>query len=198
MKLSPSNGRLTQYAPYDTTIRPDSAPDSEPRRSRRMRPAGDGTLIAYGARGIRSSRKYGRKSNAADDRSTTSDPRRHGTANPIANAATSRRLHTCCRLVPAARPASPSRRRRCRKPGIRLYESRRLKLFTDVESAAAEPLPPLLDALFDEWERYFGNLPPARDGSDYQLTAYLMRDQQALSPGRNVARHAARIRSWQT
>lgn len=62
--------------------------------------------------------------------------------------------------------------------GIGLYESRRLKLYTDIEPDAAAPLPPLMDALFDEWQSYFGELPPARDGSDYQLTAYVMRDQQ--------------------
>ena len=62
--------------------------------------------------------------------------------------------------------------------GIAQYESRRLRLYTDVEPETAQALPPLLDALFEEWERYFGPLPPARDGSDFQLSAYVMRDQQ--------------------
>lgn len=62
--------------------------------------------------------------------------------------------------------------------GIHLYESRRLKLYTDIDPDQAAALPPLLDALFDEWQAYFGELPPARDGSDYQLTAYVMADQQ--------------------
>lgn len=62
--------------------------------------------------------------------------------------------------------------------GIRLYQSRRLKLYTGIEPEQAERLPPLLDRLFEEWEDYFGPLPPARDGSDYQLTGYVMRDQQ--------------------
>jgi hypothetical protein len=62
--------------------------------------------------------------------------------------------------------------------GIHLYESRRLKLYTDIDAEEAAPLPALMDALFDEWQAYFGELPPARDGSDYQLTAYLMREQK--------------------
>lgn len=64
--------------------------------------------------------------------------------------------------------------------GIRLFESRRLRLYTDIDPADAELLPALMDALFEEWVRYFGPLPPARDGSDYQLSGYLMRDQQSF------------------
>lgn len=61
--------------------------------------------------------------------------------------------------------------------GIREYRSRRLLLYTDIEPEVAATLPPLLDQVFQSWESYFGPLPPARDGSDFQLTGYLMRDQ---------------------
>ncbi|MGE3998771.1 MAG: hypothetical protein AB7I48_01040 [Planctomycetaceae bacterium] len=61
--------------------------------------------------------------------------------------------------------------------GILEYRSLRLVLYTDIEQDAARTLPPLVDQVFEEWQRYFGALPPARDGSHYQLTGYVMRDQ---------------------
>ncbi len=62
--------------------------------------------------------------------------------------------------------------------GIGTYESRRLRLHADIEPEVARTLPPLMDALFEVWEQYFGPLPPAPDGSDFQMTGYLMRNQQ--------------------
>ena len=62
--------------------------------------------------------------------------------------------------------------------GIAQYESRRLRLYTDIEPSTAKTLPQLVDAIFEEWQDYYGPLPPARDGSDFQLSAYVMRDQQ--------------------
>ncbi len=61
--------------------------------------------------------------------------------------------------------------------GIHEYVSRRLILYTDIEPDLASILPPVIDRAFEAWEAYFGPLPPARDGSDYQLTGYLMRNQ---------------------
>ncbi len=61
--------------------------------------------------------------------------------------------------------------------GIHRYESRRLILYSDIDPAVARSLPPLVDAAYPEWVRYFGELPPAEDGSDFQLTGYLMRDR---------------------
>ena len=61
--------------------------------------------------------------------------------------------------------------------GIHEYKSRRLLLYTDIDSEIAATLPEVIDQAFEAWEAYFGPLPPARDGSDYQLTGYIMRDQ---------------------
>ena len=61
--------------------------------------------------------------------------------------------------------------------GIRAYESRHLKLYTDIEPEIARTLPPLIDAAYPEWTAYFGPLPPDRQGAPFQMTGYLMRDQ---------------------
>ena len=58
--------------------------------------------------------------------------------------------------------------------GIRRYASTRLILFTDISPGDARVIPPLVDALYDELVNYFGELPPARDGSEFQITGYLM------------------------
>jgi len=60
--------------------------------------------------------------------------------------------------------------------GIRKFVSRRLLLYSDIPAAKAERLPPLVDAAYDAWVAYFGDLPPARDGAEYQLTGYLIGD----------------------
>lgn len=60
--------------------------------------------------------------------------------------------------------------------GIRKYVSRRLVLYTDIEEQKAVRLPPLVDAIYAELVAYFGELPPARDGSDWQITGYVMRE----------------------
>ena len=63
------------------------------------------------------------------------------------------------------------------KLGIRIFESPRIKLFTDIEPAIAKTLPPLIDQAFVAWEEYFGKLPPAEDGSDWQINGYLMQNK---------------------
>ncbi len=62
--------------------------------------------------------------------------------------------------------------------GIQRYESKRLRLYTDLPLDAARPLPPLIDAAYDALIAYFGALPPARSGGEFQVTGYLMRDEQ--------------------
>jgi hypothetical protein len=37
-------------------------------------------------------------------------------------------------------------------------------------------LPPLVDQIYEAWTAYFGELPPAADGADFQITGYLMKD----------------------
>ncbi len=64
--------------------------------------------------------------------------------------------------------------------GIHRYESDRLKLYTDIDPAVAETLPPLIDQLYPVWVEYFGELPEAEDGSEFQLTGYLMGDTQTF------------------
>ena len=67
---------------------------------------------------------------------------------------------------------------RLAKAGILKYESKRLRLYTDIDPQMAQTLPPLLDQSYVAWEKYFGPLPPARDESTFQMTGYLMKDRQ--------------------
>ncbi len=67
---------------------------------------------------------------------------------------------------------------RALKLGVVRYESRRMVLYTDLPTDTARRLPPLVDALYEDWVRYFGELPPNREGSEYQITGYLMQDAE--------------------
>ncbi|MBM79375.1 MAG: hypothetical protein CMJ78_02120 [Planctomycetaceae bacterium] len=58
--------------------------------------------------------------------------------------------------------------------GIFRFESTRLKLYTDIDAKIARALPPMVDALFDELQSYFGKLPPMRSGKTYQITGYII------------------------
>jgi hypothetical protein len=60
--------------------------------------------------------------------------------------------------------------------GIHRYESRHLRLYTDIAAEIARELPPLADLHYAELERYFGPLPPARDGTVFQKTGYILKD----------------------
>ncbi len=66
---------------------------------------------------------------------------------------------------------------RLREIGIHVYESRRLRLYTDIAPEIARTLPPLIDAVWDEWVKYFGPLPPDRERTEYQVTGYVMGDR---------------------
>lgn len=63
---------------------------------------------------------------------------------------------------------------RAKELGIERYESRRLVLYSDLPPETARTLPPLVDALYPHWTEYFGELPPDREGKDYQLTGYVI------------------------
>lgn len=62
--------------------------------------------------------------------------------------------------------------------GIHCYESPRLKLYTDIDPKIAKTLPAVVDqaylALFD----YFGPLPPNREGTEFQVTGYIMQNRE--------------------
>ena len=58
--------------------------------------------------------------------------------------------------------------------GIGRLESRRLVLYSDVPTTELADIPPLVDAAYQAWTAYFGEQPPARDGSEFQMTGYLM------------------------
>ena len=59
---------------------------------------------------------------------------------------------------------------------IHRYESRRLILYSDIASDKAESIPPLIDQLYEALVAYFGPLPLAEDGSEFQMTGYIMAD----------------------
>jgi len=65
---------------------------------------------------------------------------------------------------------------RLRELHIEKYESKRLRLFTDIDPAQARKLPLLVDQLYDALVAYFGPLPPAADGAEFQVTGYLMQE----------------------
>jgi len=62
--------------------------------------------------------------------------------------------------------------------GIRLYESKRLKLYTDIDPTIAATLPPVIDQAYDALVQYFGPLPPDRARTEFQMTGYLIKDDQ--------------------
>jgi len=58
--------------------------------------------------------------------------------------------------------------------GIRKYTSQRLILYTDLNPEIARPLPELIDRVYAAWIDYFGELPPNREGTPFQMTGYLI------------------------
>ena len=84
--------------------------------------------------------------------------------------------------------------------GIRLFESERLKLYTDIDADVARTLPGLIDQAYVDWEEYLGPLPPDRAGTDFQMTGYLMRDRAlfrdlGLVPEEFVIEHGRHLRN---
>lgn len=61
--------------------------------------------------------------------------------------------------------------------GIHKFESRRLILYTDIDPEVAVTLPPLADQAYDALVAYFGEPPPVRSGAVFQLTGYLIREE---------------------
>ena len=77
------------------------------------------------------------------------------------------------------RPAHDKTRLAAR--GIQCYESRRLRLYTDLDPELARQLPPTLDRVYPAWEAYFGPLPPNQARTDFQVTGYLMVDRSRFA-----------------
>jgi hypothetical protein len=50
-------------------------------------------------------------------------------------------------------------------------------LYTDIAAELAEPLPALMDEAYAAWVKYFGPLPPDREGTEFVITGYLMADK---------------------
>jgi hypothetical protein len=84
-------------------------------------------------------------------------------------------------------PPAPVFRRADRRPniddaklqplGIARFESKRLKLYTDVAAEKVRSALPAVDAAYDALVAYFGPLPPDPQRTDFQVTAYLMVDK---------------------
>lgn len=61
--------------------------------------------------------------------------------------------------------------------GLRRIESQRLLLITDSPDPELDQLPGIADQLFDTLVEWFGELPPAADGSDFQVLGHVMIDR---------------------
>jgi len=68
-----------------------------------------------------------------------------------------------------------------RRVGLVRHTTPLLDLITDIGPEKTQPLLPLIEQLHRYHESYFGELPPARDGSDYRITGYVMRDQELFA-----------------
>ena len=84
--------------------------------------------------------------------------------------------------------------------GVHAFESRHLKLYTDLDREVARTLPPLIDEAYESWVDYFGLLPEDRESQDFQMTGYLIRDvalfrQLALMPEEFTFDHGSHRRN---
>lgn len=61
--------------------------------------------------------------------------------------------------------------------GIRCYESPRLKLYTDIDPKFAVTLPAVIDQAYVALADYFGPLPPDPEGTEFQVTGYIMQNR---------------------
>ena len=75
------------------------------------------------------------------------------------------------------RPVQVATVEQLKKLDIEVFESKHLKLFSDIDPKVAKELPPLVDQAFVAWEEYFGKLAPARDESEFQINGYLMKNK---------------------
>lgn len=111
---------------------------------------------------------------------TAADTKRGDTSPPLSPSTTNENPASETAPSQTFRPADP------RNPlddaplaamGIHCYESRRLKLYTDIAAEKVQHLPGYVDQLYEALEEYFGPMPPDRVGSDFQMTGYLIGDE---------------------
>lgn len=65
---------------------------------------------------------------------------------------------------------------RLQAAGIRMLQSKRLILLTDLPEESVARFPRIADQLFDHLESHFGPLPPSPDGSEFQVTGCIIGD----------------------
>ena len=119
------------------------------------------------------------ESDAGFDDSGNAEP---PASNDVTNDSSSQPEKPAARNKTPRVPRSPDLRprhddERLASAGIFKYESKRLILYTDIDPEIARTLPALLDQTYVAWQDYFGPLPPARDGSEFQMTGYLIKDR---------------------
>lgn len=61
--------------------------------------------------------------------------------------------------------------------GIRKYTSQRLIIYTDSAADNIKDIPSIVDQAYDAWVKYFGPPFPSRDGGEFQMTGYIIRDR---------------------
>jgi hypothetical protein len=66
---------------------------------------------------------------------------------------------------------------RLKELGIVSFESKRLKLYTDVAAEKVQSLFTAVDAVYEALVDYFGPLPPNPERTEFQVTGYLMADK---------------------
>ena len=74
------------------------------------------------------------------------------------------------------------------KLGIRKYVSKRLILYTDLDPAIAKTLPTIIDQAYPAWVKYFGQLPPTRERTPFQLTGYVIKDKALFQRAKLIPR----------
>ena len=89
---------------------------------------------------------------------------------------------------------------RLKEAGIEVFESKRLKLYTDVATEIAQTLPPFIDQVYADWEKVLGPLPPDAAGTDFQMTGYLIRNMElfrdaSLIPADLSVEHGYQLRN---
>lgn len=65
--------------------------------------------------------------------------------------------------------------------GIRKYTSQRLIIYTDSNADDIRNIPAVVDQAYKSLVNYFGPAVPSRDGSDFQMTGYIIQDRLLFS-----------------